>query len=425
MIRRTAATYLPPFKGQAHISAVLGVGTNSQLVKVILRDFPKAVEQTRRLAPRFNTGDIATTARNVWNFLKYQITYKEDSGTLQRIKLPSALVATGSGDCKSYSEFAAGIMANLGYKVTFRFAGYGGATIPGHVYITASNGRQTVIIDGVYSAFNAEKTPTSYLKDYTMQIETISGIGCQNCDNSIGATKLKKAVQKAKAQVKATAKQATAAVKKAAPGIVKKAAELTKKAAGMAPRTAFLQLVKLNVHSFAARLNRNRAKSLDRWKKIGGNPGELNASINAGLKRKPILGLEGIGVVGEGAAAVASILAAAAPVIAAMAALLGKEPKEAVIPPTTDKGDGTTPPAAPPTQEEARSNATDIIEGATKLLQTLRPQSQQNTQPTSASPQGGQDAGGADPAATTDSGNNNSTMLLIGGAALLFLLMKK
>jgi len=420
MIRRTAATYLPPFKGQAHISAVLGVGTNSQLVKVILRDFPKAVEQTRRLAPRFNTGDIATTARNVWNFLKYQITYKEDSGTLQRIKLPSALVATGSGDCKSYSEFAAGIMANLGYKVTFRFAGYGGATIPGHVYITASNGRQTVIIDGVYSAFNAEKTPTSYLKDYTMQIETISGIGCQNCNNSIGATKLKKAVQKAKAQVKATAKQATAAVKKAAPGVVKKAAELTKKAVGLAPRTAFLQLVKLNVHSFAARLNRNRAKALERWKKIGGNPGELNASINAGLKRKAILGIEGIG---EAAVTLAAVLASAAPIIALMATYLGREPKDAPIDPTPlPTGE------APPPAEETKTTAAEIVENATKILQSIAPRGGSNrSQNTGNNAQNSEAGGGPGPEAdptTAASSEGVSPWLILGGLGLAYLAFK-
>ncbi len=107
MIRSTAANYLPPFNHAKDIISTIGTGTNPILVKSILQKFPAAVQQTKALAPRFNTGTMQGTANAVWRFLRNQIQYREDSGAVQRVKSPSALVATGFGDCKSYSLFAA------------------------------------------------------------------------------------------------------------------------------------------------------------------------------------------------------------------------------------------------------------------------------------------------------------------------------
>lgn len=424
MNRTAAATYLPQYQGKKNIIASIGMGTNSQLVKAILGSYAAAVQQTKKLAPHFRGADFDSTAKAVWNFLKHQIKYKEDSGLLQHLKLPNALVTTGTGDCKSYSLFAAGIMANLGYKVTFRFTGYG-TNYPGHVYILASNGTQTLIIDAVWKYYNAEKKPYSYKKDYTMEIAQISGIGCTNCNGNcncaIGRIQLKKVLTKAKEAVKTTAVKAKATVKSAAPAIVKKAAQLTLKATGMAPRTAFLQLVKLNVHDFAVRLNKKRDQALARWKQLGGNPGELNASINAGKTRKAIFGIQGIGFAAE---SVATILVAAAPIIASMAVILGKDNRDAETAQTAPTAEGTT---------TATTTATTLIDAASRFLKNRQQEAApSNTSGSSTSSQTGGNFFLPTPPSTPppsedvppSTGTSENKWLLPAAAVALFLVLK-
>jgi hypothetical protein len=359
MNRQQALVYLPPFRNHKDVVAAIGAGTNGQLVRSILDNYPRAVLQTRQLARRFDLGSLDASAQAVWDFLKHQIRYVEDSGLMQHMKLPNALVSTSTGDCKSYSLFAAGIMANLGYPVTFRFAGYSGAKHPGHVYILA--GENPVIIDAVWRAYNSEKKPYSYKKDYPMEIATISGlhgktckcqsrytenqlisgIGCVSCQQeAIGKIDLKKAGQKAKAAFQQAKKHVVQTAKNAVRNPLK-----TIFAAG--PRAAFIKLVQLNIHDFARRLDRNRNAALKKWSDLGGIPGELNAAINHGQNRKPLLGLEGIGVAGE---TIAAVLAAATPIIIALAGLLGKGKTTelpAAPPPTggdtVDQGDKSAP----------------------------------------------------------------------------------
>lgn len=418
MNRHQAAAYLPRFRDHKDIVAAIGAGTNGQLVRAILNNFPAAVAQTKTLAPRFNRGSLTGSAQAVWDFLKYQIKYKIDSGLAQHIKLPNALVATGSGDCKSYSLFAAGILANLGYKVSFKFTAYNGETVPAHVYVTATDGRSTVIVDAVWKAYNSEKRPYSYVKVYPMEIATISGIGCASCGGDIGKINLRKTLDKAKTAVKTAATKVTQ-------NVVKPAAQLVKAAAGMAPRTAFLQLVKLNVHNFAGRLNKNREKALEKWAQLGGMKGELNASINSGMQRKPILGLdESYGISEPVSATVATTIAAAAPIIIAMINVLGpgkttEAPSGETAAPATTGGESST--------AQAANAAADIINAASRVIDNVAQRSaprQENVPAPSGSASMMQPAG--DSVRKTDvrsSEGSGNTMLYVGFGvlALLFL----
>jgi hypothetical protein len=421
MNRAEAAILLPPYRHNTDVVAGIGIGTNGQLMREIIKAFPKALQQTRKIAQRFNKGSEVASAKAVWDFLRNEIKYKEDSGLIQKVKQPSALIGSGTGDCKSYALFAAAVMANLGYPVALRFAGYNGATHPGHVYTIAGS----TIIDGVFNRFNDEKKPMSFKKDFKMQIEHITGTGC-NCTGSgcacqIGKIELAKAVRQAGKAVKATKAKAVEAVKKAAPAVVKKTAQLVKKATVMAPRTAFLQLVKLNVHSFAIRLDKKRAKALEIWRKIGGNPGELNASINAGLNRKPILGLyptevnNGIGI-DPATISVATVLATAAPVIAIMASLIGGKDSDSGKQTETNTGGNT-----------AVQDATSIIDNARTIIEKFKPaqEAPQGPAPTSTT-SGGEgyqttNQSAAEEAQQVESAGGNKWLLPVGILAALLL----
>lgn len=252
MITRSQAYgYVPRFQNKEVVNHV--TGTNSQLIRAILNGFPKAVEQTRALAKHFEKESARQSAKSVWEFLKNQLNYRADGFAYQAVKSPSALLATGSGDCKSYSLLAAGILANLGYRVKLRFTGYDvTSTDPSHVYVIASRDGQTFIVDGVWNEFDTEK-PFVHKKDFTMQISTITGYNTRQPIRGRGIDAVKKVTL-----------------------------------AG--PRNAYLALLLINVGGWATKLARaNRAAVNEQWEKLGGDPDALWRVIDRAKNKASLL----------------------------------------------------------------------------------------------------------------------------------------
>jgi uncharacterized membrane protein YgcG len=123
-----------------------------------------AAQYVKDFAPHVKGQTTLKTCRNIWDFLKNCISYKEDATNWQVIKAPSQLWHDGVGDCKSFSIFTAAILKSLNINYKYRFTGYvsslpgHNAAVPTHVYVVATdeNGRE-IIIDGVWTEFNAEK----------------------------------------------------------------------------------------------------------------------------------------------------------------------------------------------------------------------------------------------------------------------------
>lgn len=167
------------------VNTIFQDGDNSQLRKVIFQATPLAIEQTKEYAKKFKGNTDMDTCRNVFNFLRYRVTYKAD-GWHQKVKLPSALLRTRIGDCKSYSVFTYAILTNLGIPCKYVLTSYNADPTPSHIYVVTNSG---IIIDAVWGKFNSEKKPThKYIKQISdMKISTITGlqespsIGC--CDN--------------------------------------------------------------------------------------------------------------------------------------------------------------------------------------------------------------------------------------------------
>lgn len=167
-------------------------GDNAQLRGVIFDATPTAIAQTKQLAQKFKGKTDLETCKNIYNFLKYKIRYKED-GFHQKVKLPSALLREKVGDCKSYSVFTYAILTNLGIPCKYVLTSYNNDPTPSHIYVCTDSG---IIIDAVWNKFNSEKKPNYkfYKKVDDMRISTISGIkGGQikgNCYNTstIGTT---------------------------------------------------------------------------------------------------------------------------------------------------------------------------------------------------------------------------------------------
>lgn len=344
MNRTTALQYLPPYQATRVVD--FPVGTNEQLQQLILRCYPMAVQQCRQLAPRFAGATAADAPRNVWQFLKNEITYKADTGLDQKAQLPAALITTGTGDCKSYTLFAAGILTCLGYAVTIRFTSYDGTRTPGHVYLLASKGGRTWVVDAVHRGpFNSEK-PYSYKKDHPMRISVIAGINDTYQTSGpelvpgLGAIRLRdaaKAVKKAATTVKkvVTAPQRTvqkvaakvapkpaAAVQKAKNTAARVVVQQVKKSLGAPERNAFLALVSVNAFGFATILSqKDRSRVSAKWASLGGNPAALWQAVDRAKGKKPLLrkgDKVGSPVGSVTAATVGTVLVAATPVVIAL-----------------------------------------------------------------------------------------------------------
>jgi hypothetical protein len=131
-------------------------GDNKDLRKQIMDVTPEAVAQMRGSAKYFKGKDDRETCYKIWKFLKTNIRYEAD-GEYQIVRLPSALLATKVGDCKSFSVFTSAVLTNLGIPNHYVMTSYGKDPTPSHIYVVTDSG---IICDAVWTHFNAEKTPT-------------------------------------------------------------------------------------------------------------------------------------------------------------------------------------------------------------------------------------------------------------------------
>ena len=113
------------------------MGKTPDIIHTILKRSPAAIDQAKKFAYLFQGNTDAETIQNIDQFLKKQIRYSADQ-TDQNILLPSALIRTGQGDCKSYALFSFAILVALGWEnVGFEFASYDQGKTPTHVYTIA------------------------------------------------------------------------------------------------------------------------------------------------------------------------------------------------------------------------------------------------------------------------------------------------
>ena len=159
---------------------------NSELQRAIEAVIPAATKQAASIADRYKGKNEAETCKKIFDYLKNNINYKAD-GANQAVRLPSGLMRTLQGDCKSYSVFTSAILSNLGIPHKLVYASYDASDpTPTHIYVMTNSG---CIIDAVYGKFNAEKKAT-FKKYKNMNISYIAGMNKRRignmANNSIG-----------------------------------------------------------------------------------------------------------------------------------------------------------------------------------------------------------------------------------------------
>jgi hypothetical protein len=152
------------------------------LQRAIEAAIPTAVAQMKQRANEFKGKTEAESCKKIFDYLKNQITYKAD-GADQQVRVPSGLIRTRQGDCKSYSVFTSAVLTNLGIPHKLVYASYDpNDSTPTHIYVVTNNG---CIIDAVYGKFNAEKK-ASNKKYKDMNISYISGVKSRRRIGSMG-----------------------------------------------------------------------------------------------------------------------------------------------------------------------------------------------------------------------------------------------
>lgn len=169
------------------------------IVASILKCYEQSNYQVKDLAPYLDTGEIYSTCKKVWQFIKSNIAYKVDPENVQWVKEPAKTWHDRQCDCKGYAIFIASLLKWLGIKGAFRFVSFSeDDPEPTHVYVVVKNRGKEIILDDVMPRFDKEKK-YCFKYDYPMTqlyrvsgmpprissqklstLEDIAGIGCTN-----------------------------------------------------------------------------------------------------------------------------------------------------------------------------------------------------------------------------------------------------
>lgn len=172
---------LPPFRNKKE-TIKQWQGTDDIIYEII--NTHKYYEKDYdRIANLFDTGDIYDTASGIWNFLKYNLTYNEESGEEQSVKSPAAILTPGENiDCKHYSLFAAGVLDaikrqyNDPFTWSYRFASdKKGADEATHVFVVVKDQGKEIWIDPCLQMFDYHKKWSYSIDKEPMSLVKISG----------------------------------------------------------------------------------------------------------------------------------------------------------------------------------------------------------------------------------------------------------
>ena len=409
---------------------------------------PAAIKQ----AKQFNLPEIiGLTGGNLENdatltgkWIRNNVKYKIDSFENQNIQLPSALLKTNTGDCKSISLLFLAIMEAAGYNGGFRFAAYRGKNFT-HVYNFFENKNKLYTFDACIKDLKEHKTYTN-IKD--MKVNYLAGTPMMIDETGINRQPTARELMQDDRVLSINGIGKKKRFKKIK-NFVNKVGKLTKTVALAPARGSFLLLVNLNFRALSKRLtklkNKNENQFAEWWTKLGGDIDKLNKAIEKGSTKKPLFGskkgINGIGVdfeyMGEPvtAATVTAAITSAAGIIAALNKLLKKE--GVAEEPGEELGEGLDPdaPLSPelepgepviPNDPASEGAASYIEKGINFLKGVTGNKPKVRVKPRQSAPGSGLQAGNLTNQETT--GFKPSPLLIGGGIAAIaaiYLLTKK
>lgn len=324
------------------------------IIKQIVRAHKDNEKYYDRIALYFDGDTVAEICDNIYDFIKENIEYREESQGVQTTAIPQGILTRGYGDCKHYASFAGGILSALqrltGKKFSWHycFASYKlWQPMPYHVFVIVSAAGKEYWIDPTPGAEG--KTPVWVVdKKLNQQMPLYNQVAGVELPQTITGPR----------RVGGWFDDAFKGIQHFAAGM------------GMqVPRASFLALVDINAFGLANKLdnalNYPDIKSwlADKWERLGGTFSKLESAIKHGtthvvtdvtdINNPPVTLPAGMyrdaagvvrysngapyiaGHIGE-AAATASIIASAALIIAAIIPVITKLLAAKNVPATID-----------------------------------------------------------------------------------------
>lgn len=289
----SASNIAPNLEYKNHHKVLVQDHDTDDIVHWIGKVHPMTTKQYDLVSDMHWQGDVPSTCKHLWTFLKDNVKYSVESGEDQTIKYPGAILAHGKGDCKHYASYIVGVMDSLrrkGYPVDafYRFTADKPDMEVHHVFAVVKHGNKNIYVDPVLDHYNAH--PHYYnIKDSHMPLTLISGT---EMEESVGRHHSKHRPDDQASQGKHKHHGFLQKIKKG----LHTFKEINLKIAELPMRKAFLSIVALNIHGLARTLKKvldspDRQKLLDRWhKKLRGSEKLLIHAIEHGAKRRKIFG---------------------------------------------------------------------------------------------------------------------------------------
>lgn len=277
-------------------------GNTKDILYSLSAAVPAAIEQ----AKKFNLVEAVGITENTTpieagiltgNWIRENVKYQLDPFNEQNIQLPSSLLRTKKGDCKSLSLLFLSIIEAAGYNAGFRFASYKKNKPYTHVYN--------------YICFSKNKFHTfdcciknlaeiqTYKEKKDMRVNYLAGAPLMIGEDINGLSK--PTVNQLLVDDRYMGEPDYIGKKK----VFKNLGDKIKKNVGneikfiktvaLAPaRGPFLLLLDVNFRGLARKMNEVRIKDPklyeEFWLKLGGKIKSLNDAVNKGAKKKPFLG---------------------------------------------------------------------------------------------------------------------------------------
>lgn len=268
----------------------------------ILYALTAAVPAAIKQAKEFNLAEMVGITENTTPmeagkltgyWIRENVKYQIDPFDEQNIQLPSSLLRTKKGDCKSLSLLWLSIIESAGYNGGFRFVAYRNRKNFTHVYNFICLGKNNFHIFDVCNSDLMELQHYTSKKD--MRVNYLAGTEVLMGDDNIGyKPTLEELMRDDRAMNGPDYIGKKGKLKDKFKNFLKKEISGLKKI-GLAPaRGPFLILIDVNFRGLARKLDALKTKNqkaLDEfWLKVGGNLNSLYNSIDKGKKKKPFLG---------------------------------------------------------------------------------------------------------------------------------------
>ncbi len=193
MTKETLLAVLPEYNHKLFL--VKKSQSVSDILKEVLYSHELFEKDYDTIATKFLGGSDVDVLKRLFNFLKLNIRYKEESEAKQVIKSPAAIVETGVCDCKCYASFVGGVLDAInrkggGFYWNYAFAAYNAGI--GHVFVQAVIDGVEYWIDPVLSSFDKRFPAPKYIRKKVkvddMALYRLSGVNELPVKNKISCS---------------------------------------------------------------------------------------------------------------------------------------------------------------------------------------------------------------------------------------------